>query len=156
MNAQSVRAALLAASIGSIIRLAYSQRQCLYRRRLSRKYDKQAERGQKPFPRGPLDDLYIKSLIWQHKGHLFKGGTFHQSSVIHICPNFSKDFSASIIIMSTSYCHFNMLVRWQQEVLPSPENRSKLREDSQQTKTANCVHWVQIEPSSPGLQALLY
>lgn len=24
--------------------------------------------------RGPLDDIYIKQLIWQHKHHVFKAG----------------------------------------------------------------------------------
>ena len=25
-------------------------------------------------PRRPLDDIYIKGLVWQHKGHITKAG----------------------------------------------------------------------------------
>ena len=35
---------------------------------------RRSARALKPYPRGPLDDIYIKGLILQQKGHLFKAG----------------------------------------------------------------------------------
>lgn len=42
--------------------------------RLRKKLDRQSSRKRKPYPRGPMDDIFIKGLIFQHRGHLIKAG----------------------------------------------------------------------------------